>query len=135
MSLTALPEALAKLAHQRGLSSRAWYERGRLDLRVDERKRVKLKPGRRAGEVVIEAKLVELPAAADVAEALLARVMLHVTANASQQVGVVALSQDGRRLLLQALVDGADVDAFERALESYLNEFDRWLAVVGNLRS
>jgi len=130
MPESAIPEALSKLVLQRGVSSRAWFERGRLDLRVDDSSRVRLSPGRRASEVVLEAKLGVLPSEPVECEALLARVLLHVTANAGQQVGIVTISADGRRLLLQASVDGSDVEGFDVALEKYLNEIDRWLVIV-----
>jgi hypothetical protein len=57
--------------------------------------------------------------------------MLHVTAGAAQQTATIVVSADGRQLLLQAVLDGSHPDRFDIAVESFLNELDRWVAVVG----
>ena len=131
MSAPPVPTALASLAEQRGVATTAWAQRGKLDLRIDDRIRVKFRPGRRAQDVVLEARLGELPSRPDECEARLARVMLHVTAGAAQQTATIAVSADGRQLLLQAVLDGSNPDRFDIAVEAFLNELDRWIAVVG----
>jgi Tir chaperone protein (CesT) family len=131
MSAPPIPEALAALAGQRGVPTGTWSLHGKLDLRIDDRIRVKARPGRRPNEVVFEARLGELPASAEDCGALLTRVMLHVTAGAADHIGTITISADGRQLLLQALVNGADATRFDASLESFLNELDRWIAVVG----
>jgi hypothetical protein len=131
MTAPPLPEALALLAHKRGVNTDAWDSRGNLNLRIDDRVRIKLSSGRRPQEVMLEARIAELPATPAAGEALLARAMLHVTAGAALQVGVLVLPPDGHQLLLQAGLDGSDPERFETALAHFLNELDRWIAVVG----
>lgn len=134
MTAPPVPPALASLAEQRGVHTDAWALRGTLDLRIDARTRIKLLPGRRPNEVMLEARLGALPAAHKECEALLARVMLRVTAGASDQLGTIAVCAAGDQLLLQAMLDGADADRFDAGVETFLNELDRWNAVVGAKR-
>ncbi len=131
MTAPPLPEALALLAQKRGVNTDAWDTRGNLNLRIDDRVRIKLHPGRRPQDVVLEARVAELPATPAEDETLLARVMLHVTAGAGKQAGVLVVSADGRQLLLQAVLDGSELELLDSGLESFLNEVDRWIAVVG----
>lgn len=131
MSAPPIPAALASLAAQRGVPTSSWAAHGKIDLRIDARVRVKLRPGRRPEDVVLEARLGQLPLSDTESETLLARVMLHATAGAAEQLATVVLSPDARQLLLQALLDGSDADRFNLGVETFLNELDRWLAVVG----
>jgi hypothetical protein len=131
MTAPPIPTALASLAEQRGVPTAAWALHGKLDLRIDERIRVKLRPGRRPNDVVLEARLGELPSSPSECETVLVRVMLHATAGAAGQLAAIVLSPDGRQLLLQAVLNGSDADRFDTEVETFLNELDRWIAVVG----
>ena len=131
MTAPPIPTALASLAAQRGVPTTEWALHGKLDLRIDERIRVKLRPGRRPNDVVLEARLGELPSSPSESETVLARVMLHATAGAAEQLATLVLSPEGRQLLLQAVLNGSDADRFDTEVETFLNEPDRWIAAVG----
>jgi hypothetical protein len=130
-----IPPGLAVLVDRRAIGMGDWATRGELDIRVDGRRRLRIRRGRRGNEIVLESRLVSLPTSAPDCEALLARAMLHVTAGAGQQVGMVALSADGQGLLLQAELEGGDSARFEAALEAFLNELDYWNSVLGGKRT
>jgi hypothetical protein len=130
MSSPSLPAALAAFARRRALGTQQWETRGQLELRVDARTRVKARPGRRASHVLLEARVSPLPSSPREREDLLARTMLHVTAGAASQVGVIALSPDGEQILLQGELDGDDAGRFDADLEAFLNEVDYWSAVL-----
>jgi hypothetical protein len=129
MMSASYPPALATLATRLTLDPQRWASRGRLDLRVDARARLRVRRGRRDTEVALELRLAALPCDAAERTALLARAMLHSTAGAAEAIGVIALSADGE-LLLQAEVEATDRRRFEEALERFLNEVDRWMAVI-----
>jgi hypothetical protein len=135
MTASPIPTALASLAEQRGVSTTAWALHGKLDLRIDDRIRVKLRPGRRPNDVVLEARLGELPSNRSECETELARVMLRATAGVAKQLATIVLSPDGRQLLLQAVLNGSDTERFDTEAETFLNELDRWIAVVGANKS
>jgi Tir chaperone protein (CesT) family len=135
MSAPPVPTALASLAQRRGVSTAPWAQQGRLSLRIDARVRVKFMPGRRPQDVVLEARFGQLPTSPEESETLIARVMLHATAGSSEQLATVVLSPDGRQLLLQALLDGSDQNRFDSSVATFLNELDRWIAVVGANKS
>jgi hypothetical protein len=130
MMSASYPPALATLATRLTLDPQRWASRGRLDLRVDARVRLRMRRGRRDTEVALELRLAALPCDPAERTALLARAMLHSTAGAAEAIGVIALSADGEQLLLQAEVEATDRRRFEEALECFLNEVDRWAAVL-----
>ena len=130
-----IPPGLALLAERRSIGMGDWATRGELNVRVDGRKRLRIRRGRRGNEIVLESRLASLPPLAPNCEALLARAMLHVTAGAGRQVGVVALSADGHGLLLQAELAGGDSARLEAAVEAFLNELDYWNSVLGGRRT
>ncbi len=131
MTAPPLPPGLAALTTHWSVSTHPWDTLGQLDLRVDRRTRLRMKRGRRNGHVVVEVRLASLPSAPRDREELLARTLLHVTAAAGRQKGVLALSADGEQLLLQAELDGTEVGGFKTSLEAFLNEVDHWKAVAG----
>jgi hypothetical protein len=108
-----------------------WAVREHLDLRIDNRRRVRIRRGRRDGAVTLEALLVSLPHPEREREELLSRTLLRVTAGAASHVGTVVSSADGEQLLLQAEAGGSDADAFAQVLETFLNEIDYWIAATG----
>jgi len=130
-----IPSGLAALTAGRAIGTGDWVARGRLELRVDGRRRIRIRRGRRGDEIVLEARLASLPPSARDCEALLARAMLRVTAGAGHQVGTLALSADGGSVLLQAQAGAGDARQFNTALESFLNEADYWGTVLGATRS
>lgn len=130
-----IPAGLAVLAERRSIGMSDWAARGELDVRVDGRSRLRIRQGRRGNEIVLESRLASLPPAPQDCEALLARAMLHVTAGAGRQVGVLALSADGHGLLLQAELGGGDSARLEAALEAFLNELDYWNSVLAGIRT
>jgi hypothetical protein len=130
-----IPAALAEFAHRKALETQSWESRGQLELRIDGRSRVGARPGRRPGEVVLEARVAALPSATREREELLARTMLRVTAGVANQFGVIALSADGEQILLQAELDGNDTGRFEDGLEAFLNELDYWTSALRRPRS
>jgi|GEM_PF-2207484 len=125
-----VPSAVSSLAQRAALNVSTWHTAGQLDLLVDARTRVRLRPGRRPESVQVEVRLAALPSAARESEELLSRALLQVTATATESVGIPVLSSDGAQLLLQAEIDGSDLLQFNTALELFLNETDRWSAVL-----
>jgi hypothetical protein len=125
--MSSLPFSAA-LAERLPGGMQQWKTHGWLDFRVDGRIRVRMQRGRRDGEVLVQTRLGPLPSAEREREALLTRIMLHVTAGAAHQVGTIALSADGEQLWLQAGFDGAE--PLDDALEAFLNEVGCWTALL-----
>jgi len=117
---------LKEWAHKRGIEHLPRMRDGRIAFNVDERYRVYLYPAPE-NRLLIEARICDLPAAADARERLMHEALQAATGRMREQNARLTVDAADTQLLLQADTTlDAGVAALDDALGAFLNHLAVW---------
>ncbi len=117
---------LAGYLSRNGMRQQAERVDGAVVLVFDKRYRVFCRPAPH-GDVVLESRIVELPAGASEADSLIRECLFASWVRMRDFPDIPALSEDGLAIVIQLRIPSdANVSEFEAALEVYLNSLSDW---------